>query len=386
MSFEWKLYARDAQGRAQGEIDKYKSCKLVPVYNDVGSWSLTVPYDSDAADMLSQPGWGIIARRNGISILSGPATRQRGSGNTDGEELQLDGVTDEIWLKRRLAHPSPADSVPPYDSQASDDKTGLTSTVLIHYVNSNLGITAIAPRKVPGVSTAPDPLIGISASASGRWNKVLPLLQEVATPGRIGFRMVSTGGGLEFQTYQGQDLSGKIKFSIGLGNLSSWSYEYSAPEANYVYVGGTGTGASRLIKEYPDSESVAVWTRIEGDFVDRGDTSDVTQLQQAGTEALTQGQEQVGLSIAPLETPTQMYGVHYGLGDKVTVQLKTAARTPYGTTGQIQDILRSVEINLTPDGPQTVTPSIGTPQRNDLLKLVRVMQKFGKRISQQERR
>jgi hypothetical protein len=386
VSFEWRLYARDAQGKLQGEIREYKSCKLVPVLSDVGSWSLLLDRRSEIAGLMQQPGWGIVAKRAGSpnTILSGPGTRWRHSGDADRNELAIDGVTDEIWLKRRNAHPSPADSVPPYNTQASDVKTGVTSTVITHYVNSNAGVTATTQRMVP-ISAAPDPLLGISASAAGRWDNMLSLIQSVATPGDVQFRVVQVAGGLQFQCFQGEDLSGTIKFGLGLRNLALWSYEYSAPEANYVYVGGAGTGAARLIKEYGDNASIATWGRIEGDFVDRNDTSDATQLQQAGTEALTNGQEQASLSITPLETPTQLYGIHYTLGDKVTVQLEGTARNPYNTTGQIVDRLRSVEINLTPDGPVTITPTIGNGVRNDLLRMFRKMRQFNKRLSQQER-
>jgi hypothetical protein len=384
MTFDWKIYVRDKDFNRIGEVDEYEDATLTPAYCDVGTWSITVDRRSSQAVNLCQPGNGIIAVRGGMTI-SGPYTHQLHTVDMDKNHLQLSGVTDEVWLRRRLVSPSPSESVPPYAAQAYDVRTGVASTVLAAYVNVNLGPGAIAVRRKPGLTIGVDPVVGASVSGNGRWDNLLLFLQGLATAGGIGFRVIQVGNGLQFQTYQPTDRTGSVKFSIDLGNLAGFEYESTAPEANYIYVGASGTGTARVLLEQPDSASIAAWGRIEGDFVDRRDTSDPTVLAQAATDALTQHSEQASLTITPTETPSSMYGANYGLGDKVTVLLKGPAASPYSQTGRIQDILRKVEIKLTVNGPQTVRPNIGTASRSDLLKMIREMRSVKKRLNNLER-
>lgn len=381
----WKLYTRDANLQRQGEIDDFTECQLKPVFNDVGMWSLTIDRRSSQAVGLTTPGWGIVAVRDGQTILSGPGRTRRHMVDGEKNQVTITGFTDDVWLYRRLVSPSPADASPPYSSQAYDVRTGRASTVLRQYADVNAGPGAVAVRRVPMFTIGSDPLVGKTVKGNGRWNNLLTFLQGLAVAGGVGFRVLQVGSGMQFQVYQPTDRTGTVKFSLGLANLEGFEYESEAPEANYFYVGGQGEGAARTILERPDSSSIATWGRIEGEFVDRRDTTDNTVLAQAGDEALVEGQEKATLSVTPIETPTSRYGEHYSLGDKVSVQLEGPARTPYAESGQIQDVLRSVEINLTPDG-QVVKPAIGTPPRTDVLRLFRAFRQIKSRVSQLERR
>jgi hypothetical protein len=385
MTFEWKIYVRDRFFNRIGEVDEYEEATFTPAWCDIGTWSIMVDRRSSQAVNLCQPGNGIIAVRNGVTVLSGQYTHQLHTVDMDRNHVQISGVTDEAWLKRRVVSPSPTESIPPYTVATYDVRTGTASTVLAAYVNANLGPGAIAPRRKAGLTIGTDPVIGASVSGNGRWDNLLLFLQALAVSGGIGFRVIQVGNGLQFQTYKPTDRTGSVKFSIDLGNLAGFEYESTAPEANYVYVGGLGTGTSRVLLEQPDSASIATWDRIEGDFVDRRDTTDPTLLAQAATDALTQRGEQASLTITPTETASSMYGVHYGLGDRVSVLLKGPAATPYSQTGQIKDILRRVEIKLTKDGPQTVRPNIGTASRSDLIKMIREMRSVQRRLNNLER-
>jgi hypothetical protein len=391
MTFEWTIYVRDQAGNRIGEVDDYAEATLTPVFNDVGTWSILVDRRVRQAANLTQPGFGIIAARNGVTVLSGPATHRQHTVDMDNNHVQISGVTDDVWLKRRVVSPSPTESFPPYTVQAFDVRTGPASTVLRAYVDANAGPGAIAPRRVPGLTIAPDPVIGAPVSGNGRWDNLLAFLQPLAISGGVGFRIIQVGdGGMQFQVFAtaGQvpaDRPATAQFSIDLGNLAGFEYESTAPEANYVYVGGAGINTARTIQEFPFSAAIGAWGRIEGDFVDRRDTTDATQITQAGTDALTQHGEQASLRITPIETPTSIYGTHYKLGDKVTVQLEGPAATPYAESGQITDILRSVEIKLTVDGPQTVTPSIGTAARNDVYRMFRAFRALSRRVNNLER-
>lgn len=386
MTFEWKIEARRPDLTREGEVKDYTEATFTPIFNDVGTWSLLMDRRAPQAANLTQPGWGIIVTRDGDTVFSGPMTTRRHARAVDKDTIEVSGLSDEAVLKRRLVSPSPAESAPPYIAQASDIRTGVASTVLRQYVDVNAGPGAVVARRTPGLALASDPLAGASVSGNGRWDTdLLTFLQPLAVTGAVGFRVVQVGAVLQFQVYVPTDRTSSVKFAVGLKNLAGYEYESTAPEGNYVYVGASGTGTSRVISEYPDSDSVADWGRIEGDFVDNRGTADPVQLQQTGTDALTQNGEQASLSITPIETTDLMYGQQYFLGDKVTVRTDDDIGTPYEETGQIQDVLRSVVIHLTVDGPQTVTPAVGTAARNDISRAFRALKNLRRRMNNIER-
>lgn len=382
---DWKLYVRDNNFQRQGEICDYEEASFTPTFNDVGPWRLKIHRRSLAAVMLNNPDWGIEVWRGGGQMFSGIWTDVRHTRDMATNQLEILGGSDEIWLRDRLVSPSPADTGPPYNAQASDIRTGVASAVLIAYVNMNLGPGAIASRRKASFTLLADPGIGATVRGEGRWDAdLLAFIQPLAITGGVGFRVVQSGAALSFQVYRGTDRSGSVKFSTKLGNLSGFEYARSRPKANYVYVGASGTGTSRIVKEFPDSAAIATWERIEGPLVNASSTSDTTVIAQSGNDALAQGSEQVSLSITPVETADMMYGVHYNIGDTVTIQLDDPATTPYAETGQVVDVLRAVTINLTPNS-QTVTPTIGTPARGNVSKLIRAFQQATRRLNNLER-
>lgn len=388
--FGWTIYARNPAGARAGVIEDYITAELVPVFCDIGNWTMKLNGRARFAAELCQPGWGIVAVRNGVTLLSGPAKNSEVSLviSEDGDEtynVTVTGITDEDVLKIRLVSPSPSEGTPPYTVQASDDQAGVASTVIRHYVDVNCGPGAVVARRIPGLSLASDPVLGASVSAKGRWDSnVLAFIQPLAVTGRIGFRVVQTAAGREFQTFTPTDRSATVQFSVGLGNLAGFTYKRSSPDTNYAYLGASGTGTARVIQEFPDSESIAQWGRIEGPLVDQRGTSDPAQLQVTANEAFAQNGEQVGLTITPVETDWQRFGVHYFLGDKITVQLDQSTPTPYEESGQIQDVLRSVTIQLDENG-QSIVPSVGTAARTDVSKIFRRFGDLAKRLNNLER-
>lgn len=380
MTYEWKLYTRDANGNRVGEIEDYTLAELSPVFNDVGSWSITLSRQSPQAANLTIPRYGIIATRNDRVVFSGLATDRRHIVNEKTNQLTVSGYSDEILLLSRLVSPSPAEAIPPY-SVISDVRSGVASTVINAYVNVNLGPGAVSVRRWPGLTIGTDPVVGAAVRGEARWEQdLLAFLQPLAVTGGIGFRIAMVGTALQFQTYATTDRSATAKFSIDLGNLQGFEYSSTAPKSNYAYVGASGTGTTRIIKEYPDGPSITTWGRWEGPLVNQGSTSDPTQMAQAAADALESGGEQASLAITPLETDGLRYGIDYFLGDTVTVQLEGPASTPYAESGQIVDVLRQVKISLSA-GKQIVTPSVGTGVRADVLRLFRTFRQLSRRVN-----
>lgn len=386
MTFEWRLYVRDALYQRQGEIRDYTSATLTPTFNDVGTWSIELNRRSPMASYLTTPGWGIVATRNDVPIFSGVTTTIRHVVSDKDNRMDVSGSTDEVWLQDRLVSPSPGESSPPYTTQAVDIRTGLASTVILGFVNANLGPGAVSTRRKSGFTLAADPAIGSTVKGEGRWDSdLLAFIQPMAQTAAVGFRVVQVGNGIQFQVFAPTDRSATVKFSTALRNLSAWEYTATRPRANYIYVGASGSGTARIIKEFRDGPAIATWERIEGPLVNQGSTSDPTAIAQAGAAAIAQNSEQASLSITPIENPNLMYGVHYFLGDKVTVQLEGPAATPYAESGQIVDQVRQVTISLSKDGPQTVIPTMGTPAKGTVSRLIRAFQDQARRLNNLER-
>lgn len=380
----WKIYVRDKDNNRVGELDDYTDATFSPIYNDVGTWSVTLSRKSLQAANLTEPGSGIIVCRDDQVVFSGLQLFREHTSNETVDHVTVSGSTDEVWLLSRLVSPSPGQSTPPYDAQATDVRTGVASTVILQYVNVNLGPGSVAPRRKLDLTLSGDPVIGASVRGEARWDSnLLEFIRPLAITGGVGFRIVQSGTGLLFEVYAPTDRSDTIKFSRELGNLLGFQYSSRAPTGNYIYVGASGTGTSRIIKEFQDSTSIATWGRWEGPLVNEGSTSDSTAITQAANEALEQGQEQASLSFTSSEIESMRYGLDYFLGDTITVQLEDTV-TPYEESGQIVDQIRQVEIKLTPD-KQTVTPSVGTGQRADVFRLLRAFRQMARRVNNIER-
>lgn len=385
MSYEWRIYVRDKDNNRVGEIDNFTECTLTPVYRDVGTWSLRLSRDAKQAANLTTPGAGIIATRDDQVVFSGPALTREHTWDKDNNHVVVSGSSDDVFLLSRLVSPSPGESYAPYTVQASDVRSGVASTVIMAYVNVNLGPGAVSARRRPDFTIDVDPVIGASVRGEARWDSdLLAFIQPLAVTGGVGFRIIQSGTGLVFQVYQPTNRATSVKFSPELGNLAGFQYTSRAPTANYVFVGASGTGTARIIKEFSDNTSIATWGRWEGPLVNQSATSDTTQITQAANDALEQGQEQASLRITPIEKDGSRYGIDYFLGDTVTIQLEGPAATPYAESGQIIDAIRTVEIKLTPD-KQTVTPSVGTAQRGDIFRLFRAFRQLHRRINTIER-
>lgn len=391
-TYPWRIEVRDAALNKVGELDDYQSLEMLLKFNDVSTWQLTVDRRNRLAADLIADGAGIVVSRSGVSILSGYWTDQEHNKSDTTNTLTLSGVDDTVWLKRRLAHPQPGSTAPPYSTTAEDFRVATATTVMRDYVGINEGVTAVAARKIAAVLRDADIAYGATVTGRGRWQNLLALLQEMAVAGAVnglppGFRLVQEGLVLRYKNYVPVDRTASAVFSEGLGNLAAFTYKRTAPEANYVYVGGAGTGTGRTIYEQPDSDSIAVWGRIEGELVDAQSAATTAELAQAAAKALADNGVKTALSVTPIDTDTLAYGIHYGLGDKVTAVLDVVGPGNEDVVGDsVQDVLRECRVSLTPDA-STVTPTVGGQDSSaNMLRMVRRLIDQGRRIVNLERR
>lgn len=365
MATKWLVRIRDPNYVTLAEVDDYQAADLLPTFNDVGSWSLTVRADLAVAQYLVV-GNGVLFSRdvgdgNGFQVvLSGPIWDLDRQGTQD-NVLIASGPDDLFWLKARMDLPQPGAAditagatgtfTPAYDT-----RTGVASTVIQAYVNAHAGPGAIAARQVPGLSLAADPVIGTSVTGNARFDgPLLTLLQQLAlSGGDIGFRIVQVGTGLVFSCYQPVTRAGAL-FSLDLGNLHDFAWARKGPATNYVYVLGGGVGTARVIAEATDAASIAAYGRVES-LLDARDTSDAATMAQRGHDEVLKQKETSNLAMTPIDTAALAWGRDYTLGDRVSVVID-------GTT--VTDVVRQIHIALSPAAGDVVTPAVGTPAAAD---------------------
>ncbi|WP_433434511.1 siphovirus ReqiPepy6 Gp37-like family protein [Nonomuraea sp. CA-141351] len=370
--------ARDAFYSRVGVIEQYTSLDVISRFNGIGAWTLTVPADSAEATIL-QPGGGTIVWIEGLSrpVMSGPITdvTRTWSAEQPGRGLvTFAGVSDETLLWSRITLPVPANTV---ENQTADryTYTGPAAGVLRQLVNVNAGPAARADRIIPNLD-APAYSFGRTMTIGTRFDVLGVALQEIAASAGIGWRLrQGTTDRLVFEPYTPRvHYDGEVVFSPDAGTLAAYSYKLTAPAASRLVVAAQGEGRNRWLKQYDDTSSApSEWFRTPLErFVDRRDVpvargangspvnpDDTTQpadpdalaqLDQAAAEAFAESRALGELSVTPIDTDTLRYGVHYEVGDVVTVDVH----------GQIvTDVLREVRLTDGTGGPR-VQPVIGT--------------------------
>jgi Siphovirus ReqiPepy6 Gp37-like protein len=363
----WDLYVTDRVGVRQAAVDTYESFEIFARINDVGTWELALPTDTEAGAMLLADTFARLEVVLDQQVWrSGPVTHLRREVDIDGDALTVNGVDDTVWLARRNAHPQPATAAPPYSGASYDVHTGAVSTVLAELVDVNLGPGAVEHRRVPGLTVPVPVAAGPDITASARWQNLLTLAQDTARPHGLLFDVVD----LAFRMYEPAERG--VVFSAGLETLAGWTLTSEAATANKVVVAGGGQGTARAIREQTDAASVGTWGLAET-FVDQRQTVEVDELDQAGAEALAEGVKPVTVVFTPLDTEGQAFGRDWTLGDTVTV-------VAGGLT--VVDQVREVHVTLDETGA-TIIPSVGA--RSGDLALFRSLAGLDRRIRQLER-
>lgn len=315
---------RDVSLAKVGQVIDMRTVQLVLRYQDVSNMVMVLPDNSTMAWYLTQPGAGVVVRREGTVIFSGPVQWKRFT--EEGVRwLQVWGPDDTKLLRDRIAYPDPTTDMQPAQTIGWDVRTGPGETLIYEYVNANLGPDALPDRQVPlvfgvdmgrGESTAE----GGSITERGRGETLLELSKRIAaaTALGLGFPIRQIGTDLVFEVFQPEDRSGDVVFSEEMGNLASWSLESDAPLATHVVVAGQGEAELRAFAERTASGLLPSWGRVE-QFKDRRDVDDFTELGQAADVALSEARPKLLVTLEPVDTPRLHFGRDYYLGDVVTV-------------------------------------------------------------------
>lgn len=365
------VWALDSSGNRVAVVDDYSSLTAVTRHAGVGSWVLDLPRNSPARDHLLLG--AAVEIDYGGDFLAGPVTKVLNAKSLESDEVTVSGADDSVWLARRLALPTPAGG--PYAEE--DVRTGAAETVLRAFVDYNLGPSAQAVRRLTGLALETDLGRGDTVTGRGRFQKLLELCQEVALAGGdLDFRVVRSGAGFVFRVAEPADKTAEIVFSEPLGNLDSFSYEASAPEANFVYAGDRGEGTGRDFDEGGDSASIVAYGRIET-LVDVSSSTAPGALTLAIDNGLAEKAEPVQAEIIPTDIEGRSFPTDYGLSDRVTAVIDGAS---------IELIVREVTLSATVADGVVVKPTLATPGGAHRVPLLARLRAAERRLNQLERR
>jgi len=386
MTNRWVCYVVDPNGYRIGIVDDMRSFKGKIIFNDVGSWTLEVARASNSLIPLTSPmnGIEIFDTQTNLQFMTGLIDTREQKYDAENDTLTITGFDQNERLNWRLAHPSPTETFPPYTTTAYDVRTGVASTIMCQYVNANLGTTAIGARQMTSLASV-DAAFGSSLTGRARWEVLLPFLQNLALQGGdVGFKMVRVGTALQFVTYAPRDLTADVKFSVALGNLIGGAVKTTSPKATYVFAAGTGDLTARVYHESSDGVALAAWGRREY-FLDVNNLTADAELKQAGDKTIKEQGPQAEFAVQITDTANQEYGTDYSLGDKVTAIFVGSEPVPnLGIEGgQVSEIIREVAINIT-DQEQRITPTIGTPNRNDAFRIFREIRRLRAQIQKRQ--
>jgi hypothetical protein len=300
---------------------------LVPRFNRLGEWSLSLPWEEPMTQALAAPGAGIIVTGPAGVIMSGPVekfARKQEAGDEAGV-VKFWGVDDSCVLWDAIVYPDPASAI---DSQTVGwfERSGDVESLLRELVDENVGPSALPARRG---TLAQALVLGTNLGRGGnralraRFDSLGELLQTYALLGGLGFRVVQVGATLEFQVFEPADKSALLRFDVANRTLSFAEQSVSVPELTRVVVAGGGQGVDRVLLERTSADSAAAeaaWGRNREYFRDQRDTVVLAELEQSGDEELLdRGLTMVDTTVTPSDDLSARYGLDWREGDLVTV-------------------------------------------------------------------
>jgi hypothetical protein len=361
---DYQIGLLDPYGTPLAILDSFQHLDYVRIVNDIGSLVLIMP---DVYDKLLFVGTDVRAdNRIEVNRRIGSGLQYRDTDTqwlvTKGEKIfnsrgeRLTKITCEdlnTLLRRRIIA---------YNSGSTQaSKTDQADDMMKAIVRENLGSLATDTDRswATYLSVEADLGLGQSISKSFSRRRVIDVLKELANASYqagtyIAFDIVATSQTtLLFRTFAGQrgidrrHPAGINPLIIGpdFGNLADVvrGYDHSA-EITYAYAGGQGEGASRVIGVASDTTRIGAspFGRREG-FADARTTSDATQVQDEARSLVKGGVPRNTFTGVIVDTPSTIYGLHYGFGDIVTAVFEGESIDCY---------IDKIRVTVTPDKEQ----------------------------------
>lgn len=409
MGYRVEVFDRDL--KRVGEIDEWLSLDFSVRLRQEGSWQLLIKDGTPQAQLI-QKGGGIVIWQDGVSkpVLSGQVDSYQKYWtklqHTGPGSVYIAGKCHNTLAYRRLAFPDPTKTVANQYLSRLYSRT-VKETHAGHAVYAELrnalGPGALADRRVANVNFT-DSTAGLSLSDTLRFDVIGNKLEEWCETRNTGYRFIYNPDTqkIDLEIFEPRDLSKLVRFSPELGNLREYIWTLSAPKVTRAIVGADGENRERYYYQKVDTASETEWGLQIEQFVDRRDiplkldlntgqpvksdasmtTTDyndaVAAVQEAASDALTEGEKNGNFQIYPIDTETCAFGKHYFVGDKVTVSID-------GT--EYSDIVREVVVSVDDAGnTQDVQPKIGQQGTGEPLNLYKTVYDMQKKLRKLEAR
>ena len=305
-----------------GEIADCKSLRLQRRFHEVGDFEMTLPLAHPMQERLARD---LILCPVGApqkAMLIEEITRDEGT-----DSVSVRGYTLSGLLRRRICVPPDGGSGSfGYDRIISD-----AESVMRHYVENNVIAPESSARVMDCVALeAENGHRGRESVAwSARFEQLDELLAAVGAYCDAGYALVPdfARGRLVFTYLPGRDRTGAdgscVIFGVHMGNVSGTTSAQSAKQMrNAAIVGGAGEDENRLfLSVCPGGESGLARREL---FVDAGSRDDPQELEQEGAHRLAEKGLSETIRASVIDTPSCRYGVHWDLGDLVTVVAQDA--------------------------------------------------------------
>lgn len=333
------LTLRSATGNRLADIRDFSRLDLALVVNAVGSLVVNVP--SRYEDLLFDRNGLVVDNRIEVFRYAGGASRLLGdkiwfirdgqrpsSGQVSSIQVMAECSTG--LLNRRIVAYAAASAEATKSDQADDMMKAI--------VRENLGVSAGTGRNLSTYLSVQADMshAGVVDKAFSR-RIVLNVLQEIAQQQALGgtylaFDIVRTGDStMEFRVYEeqrGTDHRTTSQYPLLMGrqygNIIEDQLEYlHGQEITFVYAGGQGEEAARLIATASDTTRIArsPFNRIER-FVDGRMIETAGALADDAEAALREGRPGLVFRGRLQDTQSVQFGVNYNWGDYLTVAFR----------------------------------------------------------------
>lgn len=384
----WRVEAYTGAFDMAGQCDAYTSLAVNLKHRVAGGWALQIPAAHPQADLFGEGSriavWAPWSTTS--PLMSGPVTGL----STDTPDaakpavLTVTGVEDTALLADRIVLPDPASPMDTQGAEAYWTFTGPAEAAIRTVIGVNAGRDALQGRRLcdhdPGFRLS-GVCVGETRNVRARFDNLLTLVTDLATISNLGLRLYQPQGirDLYLDVTAPVDRSESVLLSFGVGTLKAAVASVAAPTATHVLVAGGGEGEARTLVQRTDEPLAEAWARRIETVRDARDTTDPVILAERGDETLADAAATAGLSLDPMDLPGQQFGIHYGLGDTVRVQLAGVTWT---------EIVTAVQIDVSASAGAVVRPSVGNPDTADTNTPViyRRVRDLIRRLEQLERR
>lgn len=336
----WTIWPREADlSRLLDPISVYTKLTVVErhISNGPGTWVLEGPSDSLS---VFTPGMGCILFDGDTFVASGQMISPDRAYESDGDTGKTEDVmvlgfvddADELWSRNAWPDPAhPLSAVPSAFTTTYDTRTGPRETILLGYIEDNLGPAALfAPRRQAALLLPTSLGRGGSTTYQARMEPLGEIAGTLGEAGGFGVRIRHDEPAgvpvLSLAIEPVQDVSTDIIFGSAeaaraTGIISSWRYSMQAPDVTDAILFSSGDLELREGSRFTDEAAVTRWGRRREKLIDQGYTDDLSVITDAGAKALEDGASPVEAVIQVTDAGDAIYRSTYHLGDRIGIEL-----------------------------------------------------------------